>query len=182
MKSPNQAATVDGGIALRPQAGRAQPAATDPRRWAFMYALRTIFAAAVFLTSGCTGPKYSCEVSDLPPPKDGKILIVIGGRSPARGEHWVAAESSLADIAELTRVDPPCLNIIIMSADGRHQKRYRMKDLGREQKGRISLHHGDYIVIPFDRCWGWEPNNKGCPRQRPDGVSVPCRTPTAGRA
>jgi hypothetical protein len=125
----------------------------DAVRWAFMRVLVLVLGLALISSSGCAEAKpSSATMSCLAPPREGEILVHVGGRATSRGEHWIPENANYLDIERLARVDPSPRNVSIISPDG-ERKQYRVGKMTREEKKRIMIHHGDRIFFAFDRCW-----------------------------
>jgi hypothetical protein len=98
-----------------------------------------------------------------PPARVGEVLVLIGGGPVEhKGEHWFPEGATLAtvlDWAGLDRIAPP-RNVYLVDPEG-NAVRYPVAGRPRTELEQVRIMHGTRIIVPWDRCFGLGPNERG---------------------
>jgi len=160
---------VQAGLSL-PTAASAKPKCC----WGRMRVILSISIVSLLLLSGCASlqppvsgwsqeSKRRSDILTLEPPRDGKILVLIGGNATHRGELWIPEPANLATVEDMVGVRPEwasrSVDIKRIGPDGRKTLRIRINKMTRADKEKIELQHGDMIYFVWDRCFGAVPSS-----------------------
>jgi hypothetical protein len=121
--------------------------------------LGIILMSLMFISGCATGEK---STASLEPPRDGKILVSVGGNVTANGGLWLPEDASLASLEDLVGVRPEWESRRLrITRTGTKTLELRLDKMTRAEKEKVRLHHGDAVFFVRDRCFGFLPNNNG---------------------
>ena len=134
-----------------------------------MYTQFAIVALAAVLLSGCASPHMTISPVQAPPalaeePRNGEILVYVGGNATRKGSLWIPQETSLASLEDLVAGPPEFasrhVRITRAGPIGGQRLDFRVNKMNRREKEAVKINHGDSIFFAYDRCFGFAPNKR----------------------
>jgi hypothetical protein len=115
-------------------------------------------ALSLLFCAGCATSRAPVDLPKITTPKEGKILVFVGGNSMCNGWIWLPDTATLKTVEDMVTFRPEWVSrhVSIVNAEGNKKVKmdYRMDKMTDGEKRAIKLQHGDRIHFAYDRCFG----------------------------